>query len=130
LAAKNRTPWTELGCLLHTIMTKKLLSVWPMGSDPLSTQQDLAMLSPTATRWHSSLQCGSASARISKRAGISRILKEKGREQFWSKKGNLHRRKETLIEFQSLGSITCFLISFSTFKTLLFAPWARHPLWV
>jgi hypothetical protein len=25
-----------------------------------------------------------------KRAGTSRLLKEKGREQFWPKKGNLH----------------------------------------
>jgi hypothetical protein len=24
-------------------------------------------------------------------AGISRLLEEKGREQFWPKKGNLHR---------------------------------------
>jgi hypothetical protein len=37
-----------------------------------------------------------ASARISKgQAGISR-LKEKGREQFWPKKGNLHRTSKNL----------------------------------
>jgi hypothetical protein len=29
-----------------------------------------------------------------KRAGISRLLKEKGREQVWPKKGNLRRRKK------------------------------------
>jgi hypothetical protein len=48
----------------------------------------------------------SASARISKghgyqgflkkRAGISRLLKEKGREQFWPKKGNLRRTRKNL----------------------------------
>jgi hypothetical protein len=31
-----------------------------------------------------------------KRAGISRLLKEKGREQFWPKKGNLHRSRKNL----------------------------------
>jgi hypothetical protein len=29
-----------------------------------------------------------------KRAGISRLLKEKGREQFWPKKSNLHRTRK------------------------------------
>jgi hypothetical protein len=29
-------------------------------------------------------------------AGISRLLKEKGREQFWPKKGNLHHTRKNL----------------------------------
>jgi hypothetical protein len=46
----------------------------------------------------------SASARISKGQGISRLLKEKGREQFWQKKGQFASYKEKLekwIEFHS-----------------------------
>jgi hypothetical protein len=31
-----------------------------------------------------------------KRAGISKLLKEKGREQFWPKKGNLHCTRKNL----------------------------------
>jgi hypothetical protein len=31
-----------------------------------------------------------------KRAGISRLLEEKGREQFWPKKGNLRRTRKNL----------------------------------
>jgi hypothetical protein len=34
-------------------------------------------------------------------AGISNLLKEKGREQFWPKKGNLRRNKEKRTEFHS-----------------------------
>jgi hypothetical protein len=30
------------------------------------------------------------------RAGISRLLKEKGREQFWPKTANLHRTRKNL----------------------------------
>jgi hypothetical protein len=36
----------------------------------------------------------SASARISKGAGTTKLLKEKGREQFWPKKGNLCRTRK------------------------------------
>jgi hypothetical protein len=55
------------------------------------------------------------------------LLKEKGREQFWPKKGNLHRTRKNLKNGQNfttlaLGSIKCFPISFNTFKTLLVAP--------
>jgi hypothetical protein len=58
-----------------------------------------------------------------KRAGISRLLKEKGREQFWSQKGQFASYKEKLekfIEFHHfyLGSIKCFPLSFNTFNTL------------
>jgi hypothetical protein len=44
----------------------------------------------------------SASARISKgQAGISRFLKEKGREQFWPKKGNLCHTMKNLKNLQN-----------------------------
>jgi hypothetical protein len=63
----------------------------------------------------------SASARISKGQGYQGFFKEKGKEQFWPKKGNLCRTKKNLKNGQIsllLGSIKCFPISFSTFKTL------------
>jgi hypothetical protein len=40
-----------------------------------------------------------------KRAGISRILKEKGREQFWPKKGNLRRTRKNLKNGQNFTTI-------------------------
>jgi hypothetical protein len=46
-----------------------------------------------------------------KRAGISRLLEEKGREQFWPKKGNLRRTRKNLKNRHNsllLGSIKCF----------------------
>jgi hypothetical protein len=49
------------------------------------------------------------------------LLKEKGREQFWPKKGNLRRTRKNVKNGQNsllLGSIKCFPISFNTFKTL------------
>jgi hypothetical protein len=54
-------------------------------------------------------------------AGISRLLEEKGREQFWPKKGQFVSYKEKLEKWSIsllLGSIKCFPISFNTFKTL------------
>jgi hypothetical protein len=55
-----------------------------------------------------------------KRAGISRLLKEKGREQFWPKKGNLRRTRKNLKIGQKIsllsGSTKCFPLSFNTFK--------------
>jgi hypothetical protein len=56
--------------------------------------------------------------------GISRLLKEKGREQFWPKKGNLYLtlqgkiRKTDRISIL-LGSIKCFSISLNTLKDTL-----------
>jgi hypothetical protein len=49
---------------------------------------------------------------------LSRLLKEKGREQFWPKKGNLRRTKTWKIDRISLllGSIKFFPTSFNTFK--------------
>jgi hypothetical protein len=41
------------------------------------------------------MKCASASARISKGQGSS-LLKEKGREQLWPKKGNLSRTRKNL----------------------------------
>jgi hypothetical protein len=43
---------------------------------------------------------------LRKRAGISRLLKEKGREQFWPKKGNLRRTRKNLKNGQNFTSLT------------------------
>jgi hypothetical protein len=57
-----------------------------------------------------------------KRAGISRLLKEKGREQFWREKRAIcivlgkTRKTDRISLF--LGSIKYFPLSFNTFKTL------------
>jgi hypothetical protein len=40
-----------------------------------------------------------------KRAGISRLLKEKGREQFWPKKGNLCRTMKNLENGQNFTPV-------------------------
>jgi hypothetical protein len=56
-----------------------------------------------------------------KRAGISRILKEKGREQFWQKTGQFALYKEKLekwTEFTTFRVNKLFPISFNTSKTL------------
>jgi hypothetical protein len=58
-----------------------------------------------------------------KRAEISRLLKEKDREQFWPKKGNLRR---TMKNWKNGQNFTTFRvnkmfshnINFNTFKTL------------
>jgi hypothetical protein len=51
---------------------------------------------------------------------MSRLLKEKGREQFWPKKGNLRRRTKNLKNGQNFTTfrvnLKCFPISFNTFK--------------
>jgi hypothetical protein len=57
-----------------------------------------------------------------KRVGISRLLKEKGREQFWPKKGQFASYKEKLekwTEFTTFRVNKMFPISFNTFNTLL-----------
>jgi hypothetical protein len=48
------------------------------------------------------------------------IKTEKGREQFWPKKGNLRRTRKNLKNRISLllESIKCFPFGFNTFKTL------------
>jgi hypothetical protein len=60
-----------------------------------------------------------------KRAGTSRLLKEKGREQFWPKKGNLHRTRKNLKNGQNFTPFwvnKMFYLKFNTFKTLQVAP--------
>jgi hypothetical protein len=54
-------------------------------------------------------------------AWISRLLKEKGREQFWQKKGQFAFYKEKLekwTEFTTFRVNKMFPISINTFKTL------------
>jgi hypothetical protein len=58
-------------------------------------------------------------------SGISRLLKEKGREQFWQKKGqfaSFKEKLEKLTEFTTFRVNKMFPISFNTFKTPKVAP--------
>jgi hypothetical protein len=53
------------------------------------------------TMCHWMLWCSVSSVQDFKRAGISRLLKEKGRKQFWPKKGNLRRTRKNLKNWQN-----------------------------
>jgi hypothetical protein len=53
-------------------------------------------------------------------AGISRLLKEKGREKFWPKKGNLRRTRKNLKNGQN----------FTPFRVNKFLTYLRHFRWL
>jgi hypothetical protein len=58
-------------------------------------------------------------------AGISRLHKEKGREQFWPKKGNLCRTRKNLKNFTTFRINKMFSHKFSGIKPESFS-W-YHP---